>query len=487
MSDNGYISQAQKLIQVFSGISSTEDLVIFVAGTDGMLTFCQELIDQYDRNTQLPLIQDVGKICAAKGVLPGALFAEARKVLLALNRFHDSGQDPYGVLGLKSDASVEEIKKAYRSLSKEYHPDRNLDAADGGKRFMEISGAYHALMINSGKRKTEENAPWRKKMGHGPGISYHKERKFFLILVIILVVSLTGFSIYLSARYTRQAALSQLPSYTMAKENGNTATAPHAMGEPSGGATAENTDAAPNPSENPSPGEEQPGTVTADPETGDRLYQFAPDPARPLTPESESEPDRTIAQAPTKATAATKPAAALATVAAEQIVSMNEPPPPAAAREKIQATPAAATPTTKREKFSAAEEPGDMPEPPDEKPESSELIKVVINHYAEHYNKRELASFLNLFAEGATENGQLVAKLGDQYRSLFDHTRAINMQIHDASWQPYEAGFRLRGRFNANYTYNDGRSNEHIGDISFYLVDDRGQLKIQSLEYMFRE
>lgn len=487
MSDNGYISQAQKLIQVFSGISSTEDLVIFVAGTDGMLTFCQELIDQYDRNTQLPLIQDVGKICAAKGVLPGALFAEARKVLLALNRFHDTGQDHYGVLGLKSDASVEEIKKAYRSLSKEYHPDKNLDAADGGKRFMEISGAYHALMINSGKRKTEGNAPWRKKTGHGPGISYRRERKFFLILVIILVISLAGFSIYLSARYTRQAALSQLPSYTMAKENGNTATAPHAMAEPSGGATAENTDAAATPSENPPPDEEQPGTVTANPEADDQLYQLASNPPRPPAPESESEPDRTIAQAPTKAIAAAKPAMAFETVAPVQTDNGKEAQPAAAAQKKIQATPAPETPATKREDLSAAEEPKDMPPPPDEQPESSELIKEVINNYAEHYNKRELASFLNLFAEGATENGQPVAKLGDQYRSLFDHTRAINMQIHDASWQPHEAGFRLRGRFNANYTYNDGRSKEHIGDISFYLVEDLGELKIQSLEYVFRE
>lgn len=483
MSDNGYINQAQKLIQVFSGISSTEDLVIFVAGTDGMLAFCQELIDRYDRNTQLPLIQDVGKICAATGVLPGALFAEVRKVLLALNRFYDTGQDHYGVLGLKSDASVEEIKKAYRRLSKEYHPDRNLDAADGGKRFMEISGAYHALMINSGKRKTEGNAPWRKKAGHGPGRSYRKERKFFLILVLILVVSLTGFSIFLSAWYTRQAALSQLPSYTMAKENGNAATAPQAMEEPSGSATAENTDAAPTPPENPPPGEEQPATNSVDPEAGDRLYQLAPDP--PQAPEPESVPERTIAQAQTTATAA-KPTAALATAAAVQPVRMNEPPPPAA-REKVRATAAAEPPATKREGSSAGEETGGMPPPPEEQPESSELIKEVIKHYAERYNKRELASFLSLFAKDATENGQPVAQLGDQYRSLFDHTRAIDMQIHDASWQPDEGGFRLRGRFNANYTYNDGRSKEHIGDISFYLVDDRGELKIQTLEYVFRE
>ena len=35
--------------------------------------------------------------------------------------------DPYSILGISRDASDEEVKKAYRKLSRKYHPDANID------------------------------------------------------------------------------------------------------------------------------------------------------------------------------------------------------------------------------------------------------------------------------------------------------------------------------------------------------------------------
>ena len=53
--------------------------------------------------------------------------------------------DLYQRLGVQRGASAEEIKKAYRSLAKQLHPDRNKDKPDAAKRFGEITHAYDLL------------------------------------------------------------------------------------------------------------------------------------------------------------------------------------------------------------------------------------------------------------------------------------------------------------------------------------------------------
>jgi len=57
--------------------------------------------------------------------------------------------DPYIVLGISRSATDEEIKKAYRKLSRKYHPDANINAANPEQieeKFKDIQQAYQQIM-----------------------------------------------------------------------------------------------------------------------------------------------------------------------------------------------------------------------------------------------------------------------------------------------------------------------------------------------------
>ena len=67
-----------------------------------------------------------------------------------------AGQDYYGALGVKRDASEKEIKTAFRRLARRFHPDINPGNAAAEKRFKEINEAHEVLGDPDSRRKYDK-------------------------------------------------------------------------------------------------------------------------------------------------------------------------------------------------------------------------------------------------------------------------------------------------------------------------------------------
>lgn len=91
-------------------------------------------------------------------------------------------KDYYYILGLKQEATTEEIKKAYRKLSLKFHPDKNDGDLFFAERFKEIQEAYETLLDTS-KRSlydsqfTNNDTPSNQGYNFDPIIVYFKTNK----------------------------------------------------------------------------------------------------------------------------------------------------------------------------------------------------------------------------------------------------------------------------------------------------------------------
>jgi len=79
---------------------------------------------------------------------------------------------PYETLGVAKNASPEEIKKAYRKLAREYHPDKNPGDKAAEDRFKEVQNAYD-LLSDTEKREQYDRFGSQNGRGPGPGAGFN--------------------------------------------------------------------------------------------------------------------------------------------------------------------------------------------------------------------------------------------------------------------------------------------------------------------------
>ena len=81
-------------------------------------------------------------------------------------------RDYYEVLGIGTGASQDEIKKAYRKMAKQYHPDVNPGNAEAEQKFKEVNEAYSVLSDEEKKAQYDQFGHAAFEQGGGGGYSY---------------------------------------------------------------------------------------------------------------------------------------------------------------------------------------------------------------------------------------------------------------------------------------------------------------------------
>lgn len=95
--------------------------------------------------------------------MPHAAFSFASHCLICLlsacGMAHQFEKNYYTVLGVRQDATADELRKAYRDLAKKFHPDAAQDNPYAETHFAAISEAYE-ILSNPGRRAAYDEARW---------------------------------------------------------------------------------------------------------------------------------------------------------------------------------------------------------------------------------------------------------------------------------------------------------------------------------------
>lgn len=535
--DAGNIS---RLLKQLSRDSSTENTIAFLADNSGMLQSCKKILSFCrDRNEEAR--KWLQKECSEHGVQYTCFLQEIGQILLIFQS-DDEKEDSYGVLGLSSSAGFDEVKRAYRRLSVQYHPDTAGNAdRNTTEQFIQINKAYHNI-TKSQYAESVDNASdgttqyWRP--GKAGSAADRVKKKSLLWISVFILLSVLS-CVVIAQIYSRKVMLSTLKQTSAAfvppVKKSQEDTSDVAMTFAERMKIAETKEKAARLQE----------AETVGDKSAKIVEQSEP---KVLTEKSSKQPDK-VDSIPSKEPVRTIPVAVVAVdvhntqpdkkgkrTAGEQVVEVKgekgrgetvHADEDVTKKNRVEMAKSAMPLDVKKEDFSGKhelsvertakyDEPR-IPEPVSETksdtikttevqpvvetpqvaasleknipavPDMQERIDNFLLEYCRAYADKNLMAFTRFFELSATENGKLIVDLMDTYAKLFESTKDLSLRISTLKWEEAPKGqVTLSGRFKIDLAYQNAEAVHGRGKIDFLLlVDDHGKLQIKTMNYSF--
>ncbi|MBR9986594.1 MAG: J domain-containing protein [Desulfosarcina sp.] len=126
--------------------SDTPSLIMLIAADADYLRLCRSIVAP-GTETNAQFADALVRFCRDNGMNPNRLKAKLAPAARALGivQSSDASVDFYRLLGVRSKADAQEIKKAFRTKAGRVHPDANANLKGCSREFVELSDAYQTL------------------------------------------------------------------------------------------------------------------------------------------------------------------------------------------------------------------------------------------------------------------------------------------------------------------------------------------------------
>ena len=203
--------QIGRLIQMFAAKAATDDLLILIAETDGLLQACKQLLAEAKDPVTAAWLQSE---CEAAKTRPDQFLAEIEAILTVIKPGQEH-TDLFALLELEPGAGREAIKRNYRRLSRRYHPDTGGNEGDEDT-FIRITQAYQRLMASAETTETElptprrENSHWRNSVVAGSSDLRRTQKRRNVVVVALLSLALIFVSLLAARTYNSRVMMTGL-------------------------------------------------------------------------------------------------------------------------------------------------------------------------------------------------------------------------------------------------------------------------------------